>query len=73
MIQTLVNKGWSKNEVIYEMQRVFGNDVLILAYKLDDDRTFLQTAFFPTTFFGFTFGLLMLRRRRLNRLNSNIS
>jgi hypothetical protein len=30
MIRTLVAKGWSKNEIVYEIQRVFGNDVLIL-------------------------------------------
>ena len=38
MIKTLVKKGWSKNEVVYEMQRVFGNDVLILKHKLNDER-----------------------------------
>ena len=30
MIKTLVKKGWSKNEIIYEVQRIYGNDVLIL-------------------------------------------
>jgi cytochrome c-type biogenesis protein CcmH/NrfF len=38
LVKTLVKKGWSKNEVIYEMQRVYGNDVLILKSKLHDER-----------------------------------
>ncbi len=38
MVKTLVKKGWSKNEVIYEMQRVFGNDILILKQSVDDER-----------------------------------
>ena len=40
MIKTLVKKGWSKNEVIYEMQRIYGNDILILKHRLDDERGF---------------------------------
>ena len=39
MVKILVAQGWSKNEICYEMQRVFGNDVLITPYKLDDERT----------------------------------
>jgi electron transfer flavoprotein alpha/beta subunit len=34
----LVKKGWSKNEIIYEIQRIYGNDVLILKKSLDDER-----------------------------------
>ena len=41
MIKTLVSQGWTKNEIIYEMQRVFGNDVLILPRSIDDERSFL--------------------------------
>ena len=41
MIKTLIKKGWTKNEIVYELQRVFGNDVLILPKKLDDERSFL--------------------------------
>ena len=42
MIKILIAQGWSKNEIIYEMQRVFGNDILILPKKLDDNRSFLH-------------------------------
>ena len=41
MIKILVAQGWSKNEIIYEMQRVFGQDVLIYPKKLDDHRSFI--------------------------------
>ncbi|CDW78447.1 UNKNOWN [Stylonychia lemnae] len=38
IIRLLVRKGWSKNEITYECQRIFGNDVLIKPEKLEDDR-----------------------------------
>ena len=40
MINGLVRKGWSKNEIVAEVQRVWGQDVLILPHMLDDERTF---------------------------------
>ena len=40
MIQTLIHKGWSKNEIIYEMQRIFGNDILINTKYVDYDKSF---------------------------------
>jgi len=36
-----VQQGWSKNEIIYETQRIFGNDVLIVPGVLEDERSFL--------------------------------
>ena len=42
MVKVLVSQGWSKNEIIYEMQRVFGNDVLILPKNLDDERGLIE-------------------------------
>mgnify|MGYP000666139446 CR=1 FL=1 len=38
MINGLVKKGWSKNEVVSEVQRVWGQDVVILPNMLDDNR-----------------------------------
>ena len=38
MINGLVKKGWSKNEVVAEVQRVWGQDVVILPNMLDDNR-----------------------------------
>ena len=39
MINGLVKKGWSKNEVVAEVQRVWGQDVVILPNMLDDNRS----------------------------------
>ena len=63
MIKTLVKKGWSKNEVIYEVQRVFGNDVLILKRKLDDDRGPIGKFGVPITLLFGLSGFLLFRRR----------
>jgi cytochrome c-type biogenesis protein CcmH/NrfF len=30
IVKTLAKKGWSKNEIVYELQRIYGNDILIL-------------------------------------------
>ena len=39
MINGLVKKGWNKNEIISETQRVWGQDVVILPQMIDDDRS----------------------------------
>ena len=39
MILGLVQKGWTKNEIVAENQRVWGQDVLILSNELDDNRS----------------------------------
>ena len=72
MIKMLVAQGWSKNEIIYEMQRVFGNDVLILTKSLDDERS-LAARVFPLAAAGLLFGLLFLRRGRMNRIQAKDS
>ena len=38
IVKTLAKKGWSKNEIVYELQRIYGNDILILKHKLNDER-----------------------------------
>ena len=71
MIKILVNKGWSKNEIIYEMQRIFGNDVLILVRALDDDRSTLGKNIVPIStglIFGGIFLLFKLRSIRKTRI-----
>ena len=60
MIKILVAQGWSKNEIIYEMQRIFGNDVLILTNILDDERGFLARTV-PILGFGTIATLLFFR------------
>jgi len=39
MVKTLLNKGWGKNEILFEMQRLYGNDVIIFPKYLDDERS----------------------------------
>lgn len=62
MVKTLVKKGWSKNEVIYEMQRIFGNDILILKGKLDDERGFVGKYGIPILGFSLFSGFMIMRR-----------
>ena len=69
MIKVLVAQGWSKNEIIYEMQRVFGNDVLILPQSVDDERSFAAKTI-PILFWGFTIGYLAIRFRSRTLLAS---
>ena len=72
MIKMLVAQGWSKNEIIYEMQRVFGNDVLILTKSLDDERS-LAAKVLPLAAAGLLFGLMFLRRGKMNRIQAKDS
>ena len=65
MIKILVAQGWSKNEIIYEMQRVFGNDVLILTNRLDDERS-LAARFLPVFALTLTAGFFFLTQKRIN-------
>ena len=58
----LLSQGWSKNEVVYELQRIFGNDILLNGTYLDDERSFfMQTV--PTFLVGLTVSALFLRGR----------
>ncbi|CAI2378166.1 unnamed protein product [Moneuplotes crassus] len=73
MIKTLVRKGWSKNEIFYEMQRVFGNDVVTENKAFDDESKPLLTAgvvLLPVLFCG---SLFLLRQARRIRLEMAIS
>lgn len=63
LVKTLVKKGWSKNEVVYEMQRVYGNDVLILKSKLNDERGALAKFGIPLMMVSATAASLLLFRR----------
>jgi len=67
LVKTLVKKGWSKNEVIYEMQRVYGNDVLILKSKLNDERGALAKFGIPLMMVSATAASLLLFRRGRRR------
>ena len=62
MIKILVAQGWSKNEIIYEMQRVFGQDVLIYPKKLDDHRSFIGKVL-PIATTAFIMGGVFVFRR----------
>jgi hypothetical protein len=64
IVKTLVKKGWSKNEIIYEIQRVYGNDVLIQKFKLNDERGFAGKYGFPMTVMGSLTLMLFLRRKK---------
>ena len=47
LINGLIKKGWSKNEICFEVQRVWGHDVLILPELLDDTRSLPNRLFVP--------------------------
>ena len=64
IVKNLVKKGWSKNEIIYEIQRVYGNDVLIQKFKLNDERGFVGKYGLPMTMMASLTLMLFLRRRK---------
>ena len=59
-----MKKGWSKNEIVYEVQRIYGNDVLILKHKLDDTRGIVGQYGVPLTMMMSLTAFLFFRRRR---------
>ena len=65
MIKILIAQGWSKNEIIYEMQRVFGQDVLIYPKKLDDHRSFFSKVL-PLATTTFIIGGAFVFKRMIN-------
>ena len=71
MLKILISEGWSKNEIVYEMQRVFGQDVLIHPQKLDDDRTFTHK-FLPFMSLTFAVGGAFVFRRMMQIKKSQI-
>ena len=70
MIRTLVAKGWSKNEIVYENQRVFGNDVLILPERLHNEANVLGSVILPGLFMTFGLGMLAYRRKRFQKISN---
>ena len=62
IIKHLLSQGWSKNEIIYELQRIFGNDILLNGTYLDDERSFV-TKVGPTFLFGLFLSTMFLRGR----------
>lgn len=64
VIKTLAQQGWSKNEIIYEVQRVFGNDVLIMPEVLDDERSLVGRVLPPLFMATFVAGLYLRGKSR---------
>ena len=67
MIYALANKGFSKNEIVREMQLVFGNDILIYPQQLDFREGSRLGVFKKVFFMGLLaspFALRVLRRAR---------
>ena len=64
MIKNLIKKGWTKNEIIYEMQRIYGNDILILPKMLNDERTLIGKNLGFIFTMGLAASLLAFRLRR---------
>jgi hypothetical protein len=62
MIKALVKKGWTKNEVIYEIKRIYGNDVLILKSRVEDDRSFVAKYGLGIFAFSIFSGVMFLRK-----------
>ena len=63
MIKSLVGQGWSKNEIIYEIQRIFGNDVLITPQCLSEERSLVGRAG-PFVLPLFAASVMFIMRRR---------
>ena len=57
-----MRQGWKKNEIIYECQRVFGNDVLIEPRRLDDERTLFGKYGIPLSMFMLVTGIGLRRK-----------
>ncbi len=64
MIKTLIKKGWTKNEIVYEVQRIYGNDVLILKTRLDDQRGVVGKFGMPFFLVTACTTLVLIQRRR---------
>ena len=65
MIHCLAHKGWSRNEIVGEMQRIWGQDVLILPENLLDNRPFYQKfgyRFFSVFFMAAVVSPILVRR-----------
>ena len=68
IVKTLAKKGWSKNEIVYELQRIYGNDILILKQRLADERGFLGKNGVPITLSLSLMGYMLFRQRRVMKV-----
>ena len=68
IVKTLAKKGWSKNEIVYELQRIYGNDILILKQRLSDERGFLGKNGVPITLSLSLMGYMLFRQRRVMKV-----
>ena len=67
MINRLARKGWSKNEIVAEQQRIFGQDLLILPQNLDDTRVVKSSTVFGASVLAMApLMFLLLRKRAVN-------
>ena len=67
MTVALARKGWTKNEIIFELQRIFGNDILMGRKYLDDESTFIGKNYL-SILAVFSIGYFMASRRaRINQ------
>jgi hypothetical protein len=68
IVKTLAKKGWSKNEIVYELQRIYGNDILILKQRLADERGFFGKNAVPITLSLSLMGYMLFRQRRVMKV-----
>ena len=68
IVKTLAKKGWSKNEIVYELQRIYGNDILILKQRLADERGFFGKNGVPITLSLSLMGYMLFRQRRVMKV-----
>ena len=68
IVKTLAKKGWSKNEIVYELQRIYGNDILILKQRLADERGFFGKNGVPFTLSLSLMGYMLFRQRRVMKV-----
>ena len=75
MIECLAHKGWSKNEILGEVQRVWGQDVIILPEMIDDTRSTFVKFGLPMLLGACVAAPVLARRMRIAssyRVNSSV-
>ena len=68
MVNILSRKGWTKNEVVYEFQRVFGNDI-VENTDLFDDQSSSMYQIFKFSLPIFIFGTFIFSKHLKNNTN----
>ena len=68
IVKTLAKKGWSKNEIVFELQRIYGNDILILKQRLTDERGFFGKNVVPITLSFSLMGYMLFRQRKVMKV-----